>query len=247
MKVACPECGREYRFSKSMVGKKLTCLCGYDFIFGEIRYPTMEESRLAYALNCLKNDEDVVRLSVSGTPCPACAKYENRLFSLTGKTKGLPTWEELKRDGVFHAGCTHCFMAVGELTRIEDYYPDGFPKKGLNAPARRRKYIPDSVICPRCGKSFPFNHRMIGEELICTCKHRFYLPECKPGIVFRLFTPRRAGCCALLLLLIGGGMAAGGNWTALGGYLLITLAVSGFPALMIYRLISKFRMKKKFK
>lgn len=99
----------------------------------------MEESRLAYALNCLKNDEDVVRLSVSGTPCPACAKYENRLFSLTGKTKGLPTWEELKRDGVFHAGCTHCFMAVGELTRIEDYYPDGFPKKGLNAPARRRK------------------------------------------------------------------------------------------------------------
>lgn len=227
-----------------------------------------EVSRQAYALECIKNGNDVVRLTVSGTPCHACAKYENRLFSLTGMTKGLPTWEQLKKDGVFHDGCTHSFVPVGEFVRREDFYPNGFPKEGLNAPKQQQKSVFSSappaknlnthtgrrkfkqtsekiVVCPRCKRHFPFERRMIGEELICICKYRFYLPECKPGIVFRLLTPELTGSLAVLLLLLGIVMevekiSAAGHW-------LIFIAVFGFIGAIMYRIIAKYRMKKKFK
>lgn len=75
----------------------------------------------------------MVRVTVSGHCCEKCAEWENRLLSISGKTKGLPTVEEATAAGLFHPNCTHSLNEVDDFTREEEYNPDGTPKNGVEA------------------------------------------------------------------------------------------------------------------
>ncbi len=94
----------------------------------------MNAGRSAYLDTCVDNGDDVVAVSVSGNPCPACAEWENRLLSITGSDKSLPTVEDATAGGLFHPNCTHSLVAVSDYDREHDYTKEGRPEEGYNAP-----------------------------------------------------------------------------------------------------------------
>ncbi len=85
--------------------------------------------RAAYDDTCAVESSDVVMLDYSGDPCEKCAKWEGRLFSLTGATPGLPTKSELIADGVSHPNCTHSYSVVPDYIRETEFNADGTPKQ----------------------------------------------------------------------------------------------------------------------
>jgi|GEM_PF-3029446 len=99
----------------------------------------LNAGRSTYFDTCADNGCDVVRVTVSGNPCPACAVWENRLLSITGNTPGLPTVEGAKAAGLLHPNCTHSFVAVGSYIRKSDFDESGRPKEGLNAPGKEER------------------------------------------------------------------------------------------------------------
>ena len=104
----------------------------------------LNAGRQTYFDTCAENGNDVVRVTVSGNPCPACAVWENRLLSISGATDGLPTVEQATAAGLCHPNCTHSFVAVGEFARQEDFSADGRPKEGVNSPGREEKDNPEA-------------------------------------------------------------------------------------------------------
>ncbi len=59
---------------------------------------------------------DLVRVSRGGDPhCRLCFPWEGRILSLTGKTRGFPTYEQAREAGCFHPNCVHTLDAVDEL------------------------------------------------------------------------------------------------------------------------------------
>ena len=85
-------------------------------------------SRECYLSACAKEGSDIVTISISGDPCDICARYENRLLSISGKTKGLVTLEQAMSEGLFHPNCTHRMIAVPEVVAQEYYGKDGKEK-----------------------------------------------------------------------------------------------------------------------
>lgn len=58
---------------------------------------------------------DLVMVSRGGDPnCKHCFPWEGRILSITGKTKGFPTYDEARRAGCFHPNCTHTLEPVDE-------------------------------------------------------------------------------------------------------------------------------------
>ena len=104
----------------------------------------LNAGRQSYFDACAANGNDVVRVTVSGNPCPACAVWENRLLSISGATEGLPTVEQATAAGLCHPNCTHSFVAVGEFVMQEDFTADGRPKEGVNSPGREEKDNPEA-------------------------------------------------------------------------------------------------------
>lgn len=115
----------------------------------------LNAGRQTYFDTCAENGEDVVRVTVSGNPCPACAVWENRLLSISGATKGLPTVEQATAAGLCHPNCTHSFVAVGEFARSEDFTGDGRPKTGVNSPGKEEKNDPEAWKKYRQGPAKP--------------------------------------------------------------------------------------------
>ena len=99
----------------------------------------LNAGRQTYFDACAANGDDVVRVTVSGNPCPACAVWENRLLSISGATEGLPTVAQATAAGLCHPNCTHSFVAVGKFAQQEDFTADGRPKAGVNSPGREEK------------------------------------------------------------------------------------------------------------
>jgi len=94
----------------------------------------MNASRSTYMDACAANESDIVRVTVSGNPCPACAVFENTLLSISGATEGLVTVDEATSDGLFHPNCTHSLVAVPP-SMAEKYYSDeGHKNTGVNSP-----------------------------------------------------------------------------------------------------------------
>ena len=59
---------------------------------------------------CDKLGTDLVEMSSHGATCSECAKYEGRVFSLTGKDSRFPVLpEQVKQYGGIHTGCRHTF------------------------------------------------------------------------------------------------------------------------------------------
>ncbi len=91
-------------------------------------------SRSAYLNACAANKADIVRVSVSGNPCPACAQFENRLFSISGTAPGIPSLDDAIAAGLFHPNCTHTITVVPASMQRKYFNADGRPQKGLNSP-----------------------------------------------------------------------------------------------------------------
>lgn len=76
--------------------------------------------------DCLVDDvarevgTDVMRISTGGDPDCACAAWEGCIISVSGKTKGLPTYEDARRGGCFHPNCTHTLEYVDEVADADE-------------------------------------------------------------------------------------------------------------------------------
>lgn len=74
-----------------------------------IRTGVMETHLNATANRLIESGHDLIKISSHSKPCDKCKKWEKKTLSLTGKTKGYPTLEEAKNDGLFHPRCRHTF------------------------------------------------------------------------------------------------------------------------------------------
>lgn len=64
---------------------------------------------------------DLARISRGGDPnCPLCGPWEGVIVSISGKTKGLPTYEQAREAGCFHPNCVHTLEYVDEIADEEE-------------------------------------------------------------------------------------------------------------------------------
>ena len=86
----------------------------------------------------LENGYDLVEVSRNGSDHKGCAVWEGQILSLTGKTRGYPTVEYAKAQGLFHPSCKHRLSVISnpELAKqTYGYNPDtGKYEKGIRAP-----------------------------------------------------------------------------------------------------------------
>lgn len=92
------------------------------------RTELMNAARASYDDKCADEGFDVMKLTTSGNSCDKCARYEGRLFSLSGSTPGLPSKQDLIDDGVFHPNCTHTYSLLPDNIRKRDYDERGREK-----------------------------------------------------------------------------------------------------------------------
>lgn len=92
------------------------------------RTELMNAARTSYDDKCSDEGFDVMKLTTSGNSCEHCAKYEGKLFSLSGKIDGMPSKQDLINDGVFHPNCTHSYSLVSEYI-AQKYYGTIFKTK----------------------------------------------------------------------------------------------------------------------
>ncbi|MFA6715598.1 MAG: phage minor capsid protein [Victivallaceae bacterium] len=95
-------------------------------------------AREAYLQGCSDEKSDIVAISVSGNPCPACARWETRLLSISGTGK-YPSLESARSSGLFHPNCTHRIIAVDPVIAEDDFDNKGRPKTGLNSKGKEQK------------------------------------------------------------------------------------------------------------
>lgn len=63
---------------------------------------------------------DLMRISTGGDQDCDCAAWEGCIISLTGKTKGLPTYDDARNGGCFHPNCTHTLEYVDETVDAQE-------------------------------------------------------------------------------------------------------------------------------
>ena len=63
---------------------------------------------------------DLMRISTGGDQDCDCAAWEGCIVSLTGKTKGLPTYDDARNGGCFHPNCTHTLEYVDETVDADE-------------------------------------------------------------------------------------------------------------------------------
>ncbi|MBP5531714.1 MAG: hypothetical protein J6Y54_06780, partial [Lentisphaeria bacterium] len=109
---------------------------------------------------------DVMKLTTSGHCCEKCARFEGRLFSLTGATKGLPSKDDLIEAGVFHPNCTHSYSLVPDYIRERDYTLGG--KKNSSGEQREEARYKGQLLVGAGNKStevFIASKDMSGDDL----------------------------------------------------------------------------------
>ncbi len=106
------------------------------------RTELMNAARASYEDKCAEEGFDVMKLSTSGHSCGACSRFEGRLFSLTGKTAGLPSKQDLIDAGVFHPNCTHSYSLVPDAVIERDYNADGTRKTEWSEKAKTEEKYP---------------------------------------------------------------------------------------------------------
>ena len=57
---------------------------------------------------------DLMRISTGGDTDCDCAAWEGCIISMSGKTKGFPTYDDARNGGCFHPNCTHTLEYVDE-------------------------------------------------------------------------------------------------------------------------------------
>jgi len=86
------------------------------------------------------NGCDLARISGDGggEVCDACQRWEGKVVSLTGATRGFPTLDEAKADGLFHPNCVHRIEYLDE-DEIEEAIEASGQKKAVQKAAEEER------------------------------------------------------------------------------------------------------------
>ena len=89
------------------------------YIQMNVRTNTMRVYNDCVADDIAKSGSDIAQIVGVGDQDCDCAAWEGCIISLTGKTEGLPTYEDARNGGCFHPNCTHSLTYIPER-----YYKD---------------------------------------------------------------------------------------------------------------------------
>jgi hypothetical protein len=84
---------------------------------------TTQQAHIEGTLNRLsEQDHDLIIVSRHRGACSLCAPWEGKVLSISGKTKGYPTFEEDKASGLMHPNCRHAVSLYIDLDKeIEEF------------------------------------------------------------------------------------------------------------------------------
>jgi hypothetical protein len=97
---------------------------------------------------------DVVQVSSHGTTTPICQQFEGFVFSLTGKTQGLPVLSQ--RPG-FHPGCKHVLLSRPKMSMRDARKNNFFKNKDLAK--ERAKYTTVQINAMQRQKDWNLENR----------------------------------------------------------------------------------------
>ena len=79
---------------------------------------TTQQAHTEGTLNRLsEQDHDLIIVSRHRGACPLCTPWEGKILSISGKTKGYPTFEEAKAAGLMHPNCRHAVSLYIDLDK----------------------------------------------------------------------------------------------------------------------------------
>ena len=79
---------------------------------------TTQQAHIEGTLNRLsEQDHDLIIVSRHKGACSLCAPWEGKVLSISGKTKGYPTFEEAKAAGLMHPNCRHTVSLYIDLDK----------------------------------------------------------------------------------------------------------------------------------
>lgn len=95
-----------------------------------VRTKAVEARNQGLTNRMLTSGYDLVEVSNHRTDHEACAKWEGKILSLTGKTPGYPTYDEAKSSGLFHPNCKHAINVIQpEIAAKTDAYDNPFNRR----------------------------------------------------------------------------------------------------------------------
>ena len=79
---------------------------------------TTQQAHTEGTLNRLSEQgHDLIIVSRHRGACPLCTPWEGKILSISGKTKGYPTFEEAKASGLMHCNCRHAVSLYIDLDK----------------------------------------------------------------------------------------------------------------------------------
>jgi hypothetical protein len=79
---------------------------------------TTQQAHTEGTLNRLSEQgHDLIIVSRHRSPCELCGVWEGKVLSITGKTKGYPTFEQAKAAGLMHCNCRHAVSLYIDLDK----------------------------------------------------------------------------------------------------------------------------------
>ena len=103
---------------------------------------------------------DLARISRGGDPnCPLCGPWEGVIVSISGQTKGFPTYEQAREAGCFHPNCVHTLEYVDEIAdekeiELQKAHPVNTEEEATDPDAAdERKYAIDQDRYRQAGMS----------------------------------------------------------------------------------------------
>ncbi len=96
-----------------------------------VRTKATESRNQGLTNRMLASGYDLVQVTRHATEHPACAVWEGKILSLTGRTTGYPTLQEAKDGGLFHPNCKHAINAINPALAART--------KAYNNPYNRKK------------------------------------------------------------------------------------------------------------
>lgn len=77
---------------------------------GQLPKATQRKYDLQFLKDAKECDTDLVEMSIHHPTCGECAKYQGRVFSISGTSKKFPPLPEIvRKTGKIHEGCRHTF------------------------------------------------------------------------------------------------------------------------------------------
>lgn len=77
-----------------------------------VRTKLVEARNTGLADRMLQNGQDLVQVSQNGSNHAECRKYEGKILSLTGNTKGYTSLDQAMGNGLFHPNCKHTINPI---------------------------------------------------------------------------------------------------------------------------------------